>query len=74
MKKKVIITLAFMLSMTATALVSCTTNNKDKIEGDSAANAESVVGATDNVTVMEESAAQIAPAASEVIDNQTPAD
>lgn len=65
MKSSLILASAILLSATATTMVSCSTNPKYKLEGEDAANAESVVGATDNVSVIEESAAEIAPATSQ---------
>lgn len=66
MKFRLIFASAIILGLAATTIVSCTSNPQNKIEGEDAANAESVVGATDNVPVIEESAAQIAPAAAQV--------
>ena len=61
MKAKLIFASVMAISMTAATAVSCSPTEKSRIEGADAANAESVVGATDNLPVIEESAAQIAP-------------
>lgn len=59
--KKLIFTAAMLICMLAATIISCTPSNKSKLEGENAANDESAVGATDGLSVDEQSASLIAP-------------
>ena len=65
--KKLIFTAAILIGILAPTVISCTPTKEDKLAGDNAANDESAVGATDGLTVDEQSASLIAPA----IDQET---
>ena len=59
--KKLIFTAAILVCLVAATVISCTSSKEDKLIGANAANDESVVGATDGLTVDQQAAAQIDP-------------
>ena len=60
--------LAGALVLSMAGVFSCSTDNEDKIVGDDFANDESVVGATDNLPVIEESASEVSPEVAQEVD------